>query len=103
MRFISIGEGSKELLFYGCSIGGDARCKTNQRRRPDGLVSTNVDGVHDAAPLGGVALLYEYSAAQEVLWPSPVMNRCQLMSLSCDMLIFSIKGLSWPRAVNSRA
>ena len=62
MRFISIGEGSKELLFYGCFIGGDARCKTNQRRRSDGLVSTNVDGVHDAAPLG----LYEYSAAQEV-------------------------------------
>jgi len=25
--------------------------------------------------------------------PSPVMNRCQLMSLSCDMLIFSTQGL----------
>ena len=24
---------------------------------------------------------------------SPVMNRCQLMSLSCDMLIFSTQGL----------
>eukprot|EP00964_Phaeocystis_antarctica_P100393 scaffold66038_cov55-Phaeocystis_antarctica.AAC.1 len=30
--------------------------KTNQRRRGNGLVSANVDGVHDAAPLGGVAL-----------------------------------------------
>ena len=25
--------------------------------------------------------------------PSPVMNRCQLMSLSCDMLIFSTQKL----------
>ena len=37
--------------------------------------------------------------------PSPVMNRCQLMNLSCDMLILSTQRacMSWPRAVNSRA
>eukprot|EP00964_Phaeocystis_antarctica_P056519 scaffold33332_cov58-Phaeocystis_antarctica.AAC.2 len=58
--------------------------RTAHRRRPRLRVS--------GATARPMVVGYDYRDGRSSQ-ASPVMNRCQLMSLSCDMLIFSTQGL----------